>query len=487
MSTTAIGLTSRSQQPERMVRLSLQPKECRMSTVVHALLSVPPLLAYLLVGLLAFGESAALVGFVLPGETALLFGGLLAAQGKVSLPAMMGLGICAAVAGDSVGYQLGHALGPGLQTSRLGRRLGEQRWTRAQALLLRAGGRAVLLARFVSVVRALMPALAGMARMPYRTFLVWNAAGGLLWGGGFVLLGYLAGGSITTVERYLRLGWIPLALTASAVLLLRVLRSSHHRQRSLAAIKRAWGRLGGRSRSGAPVGADLLTDLQKGRRMFAAVTTRVFAAVTKVRALFALAVAVAVLAGVAACGAGGASGAGGGSATSNSAGGGSPPAARETIPTGDIADNVAYVAYQPPSGRYTIKTPEGWSRSGTGDSVTFTDKLNRVQVLLRPLAAAPTQASVGASELPAALGLSRGAGPVTGITTVTRSAGPAVLARYQADSPADPVTGKVGRDAVERYSFWKSGTEAVLTLSGPVGADNVDPYKTITDSFGWRP
>jgi len=118
-----------------------------MSTVVHALLSVPALLAYLLVGLLAFGESAAFVGFVLPGETALLFGGLLAAQGKVSLPAMMGIGICAAIAGDSVGYQLGRRLGPGLQTSRLGRRLGEQRWARAQAMLLRAGGRAVLVAR----------------------------------------------------------------------------------------------------------------------------------------------------------------------------------------------------------------------------------------------------------------------------------------------------------------------------------------------------
>ncbi len=235
-----------------------------MSSVVHALLSVPPLLAYLLVGLLAFGESAAFVGFVLPGETALLFGGLLAAQGKVSLPVMMALGICAAVAGDSVGYQLGRALGPGLQTSRLGRRLGDQRWARAQAMLLRAGGRAVLVARFVSVVRALMPALAGMARMPYRTFLLWNATGGLLWGGGFVLVGYLAGGSITTVERYLRLGWIPLALMVSAVLLLRVLRSSHHRQRSLAALSRARGRLRGRSPTGAAANADLLTHLRKG-------------------------------------------------------------------------------------------------------------------------------------------------------------------------------------------------------------------------------
>ncbi len=207
--------------------------------------------------------------------------------------------------------------------------------------------------------------------------------------------------------------------------------------------------------------------------MFASLTTRV-------TAVFALAVAVAVLAVAAACGASG-------SPASPPTGSGSPSAARETSPTGDIADNVAYVAYQPPSGRYTIKTPEGWSRSGTGDSVTFTDKLNRVQVQLRPLPAAPTEASVRTGELPSALATSGHAGPVTSVTTVTRSAGPAVLARYQADSPADPVTGKVVRDAVERYSFWKSGTEAVLILSGPVGADNVDPYKMITDSFGWRP
>ena len=204
--------------------------------------------------------------------------------------------------------------------------------------------------------------------------------------------------------------------------------------------------------------------------MFASLTTRV-------TAVFALAVAVAVLAVAAACGASG-------SPASPPTGSGSPSAARETSPTGDIADDVAY---QPPSGRYTIKTPEGWSRTGAGDSVTFTDKLNRVQVQLRPLPAVPSEASVRTGELPSALATSGHAGPVTSVTTVTRSAGPAVLARYQADSPADPVTGRVVRDAVERYSFWKSGTEAVLTLSGPVGADNVDPYKMITDSFGWRP
>ena len=72
------------------------------------------------------------------------------------------------------------------------------------------------------------------------------------------------------------------------------------------------------------------------------------------------------------------------------------------------------------------------------------------------------------------------------VTTVTRHAGSAILVTYQADGPPDPVTGKVVRDDVERYEFWRNGTEAVLTLSGPQGADNVDPWRIVTDSFGWR-
>jgi hypothetical protein len=61
-----------------------------------------------------------------------------------------------------------------------------------------------------------------------------------------------------------------------------------------------------------------------------------------------------------------------------------------------------------------------------------------------------------------------------------------VLVTYGADAAADPVTGKVVHDDVERYAFWKDGKEVVLTLSGPAGSDNVDPWRVVTDSFGWR-
>ena len=70
-------------------------------------------------------------------------------------------------------------------------------------------------------------------------------------------------------------------------------------------------------------------------------------------------------------------------------------------------------------------------------------------------------------------------------STVSRPAGPAVLIRYSGYSQPDPVTGKAYTDAVERYEFYRNGTEAIVTLSAPSGADNVDPWRTVTNSFRW--
>lgn len=195
-----------------------------MSSVAHLVSTLTGPLAYALVGFLAFGESAAFLGVFLPGETALLVGGLLASQQRVSLALMMAVGVVAAIAGDSVGYEVGRRFGPRLRASRAGARVGAQRWERGQELLRQAGGRAVFVARFVAVLRALMPTMAGMARLPYRSFVVWNAAGGLLWGAGFVLVGYLAGGYLQLLHGYLRLGWIGLGAALGLVLAVRRIR-----------------------------------------------------------------------------------------------------------------------------------------------------------------------------------------------------------------------------------------------------------------------
>lgn len=157
---------------------------------------------YVIVGMMALLEAAAMVGLVVPGEAALLVGGFLASQGKAELPVMMAVGALGAIIGDSIGYEIGKHLGPSLRRSRIGRWVGDERWQRAEDYLNRHGGRAVFFGRFIGVLRALVPTIAGLSGMPYRTFLPWNAVGGLVWAPGFVLLGYAAGGSYHKVATW---------------------------------------------------------------------------------------------------------------------------------------------------------------------------------------------------------------------------------------------------------------------------------------------
>jgi hypothetical protein len=174
-----------------------------------------------------------------------------------------------------------------------------------------------------------------------------------------------------------------------------------------------------------------------------------------------------------------------GSASSQGQATGAPASASETSPLGDIPDNQVYVPYSPADGSFSVTVPEGWARNDLSDGVSFTDKLNTVtvqQVNGRP---EPTQDSVLGAELAdiAARGSDVALGPVE---TVTLPAGNAIHATYAADSAPDPVTGKVTRDDAELYVFWRNGTEAMLTLSGPHGADNVDPWRTVSTSFAWH-
>lgn len=171
-----------------------------MTQFVDGILNVPPVLAYVVVACLVFAEDALFIGFILPGETAAVLGGVVASRGNVQLWLMMVLVVLAAVVGDSVGYEVGKHLGPrflDLPVLRKRRRKLDE----AQDFLRRRGGAAVFLGRFVAFFRAVMPALAGTARMPYLRFLTFNVAGGIVWGTGFVLLGFLAGNSYETVAK----------------------------------------------------------------------------------------------------------------------------------------------------------------------------------------------------------------------------------------------------------------------------------------------
>jgi membrane-associated protein len=177
-----------------------------VTQMISAITHLPAWAVYLTTAALAFGEAAVFLGVVLPGETALLLGGVLAATGRLSLPVMIVVAVFAAIIGDSVGYGVGRWGGIALRDSRAGRVVGAAQWRRAEAFMVRRGGWAVFLGRWVGVLRALMPALAGMSRMPYRRFLAFNAAGGALWAVVVVMAGYLAGTSWQRVQTYF--GWV---------------------------------------------------------------------------------------------------------------------------------------------------------------------------------------------------------------------------------------------------------------------------------------
>lgn len=204
-----------------------------MSGVVDSILNVTPALAYLIVACLVFAEDALFVGFVLPGETAAVLGGVVASRGHVQLWLMMVLVVLAAVTGDSVGYEIGKHFGPRILNMRILRKKSDK-LDQAQDFLRRRGGAAVFLGRFIAFFRAVMPALAGTSRMPYPRFLAFNAAGGLVWGAGFVLLGFLAGNSYEAVAKIAgRDSAVIIALAAVVVLIIwRVRKARRERNRT---------------------------------------------------------------------------------------------------------------------------------------------------------------------------------------------------------------------------------------------------------------
>jgi membrane-associated protein len=159
---------------------------------------------FILLTLFIFAEAAAFVGFVLPGETSLLIGGVLA-HGKVwPLWLFLLVSVIAAITGDTVGYEVGKHFGPRIKTNRFGRLIGEKRWNLAQHVFDKYGGWAIFFGRAQALLRALVPALAGLNKVPYKVFLRWNAAGGIVFCALVVILGYEFASKLDTLEKALK-------------------------------------------------------------------------------------------------------------------------------------------------------------------------------------------------------------------------------------------------------------------------------------------
>ncbi len=189
---------------------------------------------YLLVGGLAFLETGAFIGLVAPGETAVIAGGVFAGQGNLELVLLLALVWASCVAGDSVSFWLGRRLGRGFLL-RHGPKLKitEERLTQVEAFFERRGGITILIGRFIGIVRALAPFVAGASRMSYARFLPYDVVGSGLWAATFVLLGYFSWRNIDKAAEIASRGTLALGTGVTLVVALllahRFLRTAEQR------------------------------------------------------------------------------------------------------------------------------------------------------------------------------------------------------------------------------------------------------------------
>jgi membrane-associated protein len=203
-----------------------------VSSVLEGILKLPPYLALALVFLLPAVEASIFVGVVVPGEIGVILGGVMANQHKLPLAAVLVAGIAGAIIGDSIGYFVGDKYGERILTRLPDRLVKPEHIQKSEETIRRLGGKAVFVGRFTAALRALIPGLAGMGRMPYRKFLAWNALGGALWATGFVILGYLAGSQYKRIEKYANYIGIALLVAIVAFFVARHYRGKRHQAAS---------------------------------------------------------------------------------------------------------------------------------------------------------------------------------------------------------------------------------------------------------------
>jgi hypothetical protein len=162
--------------------------------------------------------------------------------------------------------------------------------------------------------------------------------------------------------------------------------------------------------------------------------------------------------------------------------------APEVNPPGDIPDSQAFVKFTNTTGGYELQVPEGWSRLGSPpaftSNVSFVHNYNGVSVIVAPAAAPPTAGSAQANEVKQIQSHARAA-TVTGVSEENRTGGKAIVIKYTSNSEPNAVTNKQVRLENVTYIFHKNGKEAMLTMWAPLGADNVDQWNLMADSFRW--
>lgn len=176
---------------------------------------------YLGIFTIVFLESGLLVGFFFPGDSLLFTAGFLASQGFLDIGILILGCFIFAVLGDSIGYYIGSKLGPKLFTKENSLLFNKKHLDRAQGFYDKHGGKTIILARFIPVIRAFAPVVAGAGKMNYKRFVIFNLVGGVLWAIGVTSAGYYLGSLIPDVDKYL----LPIV---GAIIFVSILPVLHH-------------------------------------------------------------------------------------------------------------------------------------------------------------------------------------------------------------------------------------------------------------------
>ncbi len=192
----------------------------------------------LLVALVVFAESGLLVGFFLPGDTLLLGAGILASQGQLPIGWLILAIVIAAILGDNVGYSIGRRTGHRIFNKKDSLLFQKEHIERAERFYEKHGGKTIILARFVPVVRTFAPLVAGVGKMPRKRFMAFNVVGGVLWGAGVTLLGFWFGSKIPNLEKYIHLVLIGVIFASLSFSLLHLLREEKIRKLIVKKLKR---------------------------------------------------------------------------------------------------------------------------------------------------------------------------------------------------------------------------------------------------------
>ncbi|MEK7626154.1 MAG: VTT domain-containing protein [Patescibacteria group bacterium] len=163
----------------------------------------------IVIALILFAETGLLVGFFLPGDTLLLAAGILVASGTFSFATLLPVIVISTILGNIVGYEIGHRAGPRLFQKEDSKIFRKEYLERAEQFYEKHGGKTILFARFIPIIRTFAPIVAGIGKMDKKLFNFYNILGGIVWGVGVTLIGYYFGSKIPNIDHYI----LPVILT----------------------------------------------------------------------------------------------------------------------------------------------------------------------------------------------------------------------------------------------------------------------------------